>query len=74
MGCHLELCNQEYPQCNGMTDKLMLFLDKITHRAIMEGKQLHTELKSFIMGYCSTLHPSMGMSPSQLLMLRDKQT
>ena len=73
-GFNLELCTPEHPQSNGMAEKMMASLAKITHAAIAEGVKPCEVLSTFLMSYRSTPHGSTGKSPSQLLMKKELKT
>ena len=73
-GYELELCTPEHPQSNGMAEKMMASLAKITHAALAEGVKPRDVLQTFLISYRSTPHGSTGKSPSQLLMNRELKT
>ena len=67
----MEMSTPEHPQSNGMCERMMANLVKITHAAIAEGKEPTESLQSFLREYRSTPHGSTGKSPNQLMFGRD---
>ena len=63
-------CTPEHPQANGLAEKFMSTIVKVTHAAIAEKKDPKEELQKFLMMYRATPHSSTGKSPSELLQNR----
>ena len=60
-------CSPEHPEGNGVAERFMGVLVKITHAAIAEGLDPRVEVQKRLLNYRNTPHPSMGKSPSQLI-------
>ena len=67
----METSTPEHPQSNGMCERMMGNLVKITHAAIAEDKEPTKSLQSFLREYRPTPHGSTGKSPNQLMFGRD---
>ena len=67
-------CTPEHPQANGMAEKFMASLVKLTHAAMGEKKDPKTEISKFLLNYRNTPHPSTGVEPSKLMMNRKIRT
>ena len=63
-------CTPEHPQANGLAEKFMSTIVKVTHAALAEKKDPKEELQKFLMMYRATPHSSTGKSPSELLLNR----
>ena len=63
-------CTPEHPQANGLAEKFMGTIVKVTHAALAEKKDPKEELQKFLMMYRATPHSSTGKSPSELLLNR----
>ena len=63
-------CTPEHPQANGLAEKFMSTIVKVTHAALAEKKDPKEELQKFLMMYRATPHSSTGKSPSELLQNR----
>ena len=63
----IDLCTPEHPQSNGMVEKMMGNLVKITHAAVMEGKDPSELLQRFLREYRATSNISTGVALSVLL-------
>ena len=63
----MDLCNPKHPQSNGMVEKMLGNLAKITHAAIMEGKKPSELLQSFLREYRATPNISTGIATFVLL-------
>ena len=51
LGFKIDLCTQEYRQCNGLIEKFMRSIVKVTHAAIAEKNYPRREISSFLMTY-----------------------
>ena len=69
-GFESDLCTPYHPQSNGLAEKFMSSIVKVTHAAIAEGKEPKEEIYKFLGIYRNTKHPTTGKSPSSLLMKR----
>ena len=67
MGFKPEKCTPEHPQSNGLAEKFMASIVKVTHAAITEGKDPRKEIQKFLVIYRATPHSSTGKSPSEML-------
>ena len=63
-------CSPEHPEGNGIAERFMGILVKITHAALAEGLDPKVEVQKRLLNYRNTPHPSTGHSPSQLMMGR----
>ena len=73
-GFKTDPCTPEHPQANGMAEKFMASIVKLTHAAIAERKDPKTEISKFLLNYRNTPHPSTGVEPSKLMMNRQIRT
>ena len=67
-------CSPEHPEGNGIAERFMGVLVKITHAALAEGLDPKVEVQKRLLNYRNTPHPSTGYSPSQLMMGRRLKT
>ena len=73
-GFKTELCTPEHPQSNGLAEKMMSSIAKITHAALAERKDPKLEITKFLINYRNTPHSATGKSPSELMMKRKIRT
>ena len=69
-GFETDLCTPYHPQANGMAEKFMASLVKLTHASIAEKKDPKEEISKFLLNYRNTTHSSTGATPSKLMMNR----
>ena len=69
-GFETDLCMPEHPQSNGLGEKFMRSMLKVTHTAIAEKKDPRREINRFLMNYRNMPHSTTGKTPSELLMNR----
>ena len=67
-------CSLEHPEGNGIAERFMGVLVKITHAALAEGLDPKVEVEKRLLNYRNTPHPSTGYSPGQLMMGRRLKT
>ena len=67
-------CSPEHPEGNGIAERFMATLVKVTHAAIAEGKDPRIEVQRRLMNYRNTTHPSTGKTPASLMMNRKIRT
>ena len=70
VGFKPEKCTPEHPQSNGLAEKFMVSIVKVTHAAIADGKDPRKEINKFLMIYRATPHSATGKSPSEMLQNR----
>ena len=73
-GFQSQLCTPYHPQANGMAEKFMASIVKMTHAAIAEKKDPKEEISKFLLNYRNTPHSSTGEAPSKLMMNRELRT
>ena len=71
IGAKMDISTPEHLQLNGMCEKKMYNLVKITYAAIAENKQPDDLLQSFLRKYRTTPHVATGKSPLELLIGRN---
>jgi hypothetical protein len=69
-GFETGLCTPYHPQANGMAEKCMASIVKLTHAAIAERKDPKEEISKFLLNYRNTPHSTTGATPSKLMMNR----
>ena len=69
-GFETDLCTPYHPQANGMAEKFMASIVKLTHAAIAERKDPKEEISKFLLNYRNTPHSTTGETPSKLMMNR----
>ena len=67
-------CTPEHPQGNGLAEKMMASIVKMTHAALAEGKDPKVEVTKWLINYRNTPHPSTKKTPSELMMNRTVRT
>jgi hypothetical protein len=67
-------CTPEHPQGNGLAEKMMASIVKLTHASLAEGKDPKTEITQWLLNYRNTPHPSTRKTPSELMMNRRVRT
>ena len=67
-------CAHQNIQSNGLAEKMMASIAKITHAALAERKDPKLEITKFLINYRNTPHSSTGKSPSELMMQRKIRT
>ena len=67
-------CSPEHPEGNGIAERFMGTLVKVTHAAIAEGKDPRIEVQRRLLNYRNTIHPSTGKTPASLMMNRKIRT
>ena len=67
VGFESEMCTPEHPQSNGLAEKFMSSVVKVTHAALAAKKDPVEEMNRFLMNYRAAPHSSTGKSPSELL-------
>ena len=70
VGFRSSLCTPEHPQANGMAEKIMSSLVKVTHAAIAEKGDPKAAVHRYMAFVRATPHASTGKAPSELLMGR----
>jgi hypothetical protein len=70
MGFKSVTCTPEHPQSNGLAEKFMATVVKVTHAARAEYKDPRKELQKYLMVYRATPHSTTGKSPSEMLQNR----
>ena len=74
IGCKMELCIPEHPHSNGIDEKMMASLTKITNAPIGERKEPPAIFQNILMSYRYIIYPSTISSPCQLLMRKNIRT
>ena len=64
----------EHPEGNGLAERFMGVLVKITHAAIAEKLDPRVEVQKRLLNYRNTPHPSTNKTPSELMMGRKLKT
>ena len=67
-------CSPEHPEGNGVAERFMATLVKVTHAAIAENKDPRIEVQRRLLNYRNTIHPSTGKTPASLMMNRKIRT
>lgn len=67
-------CTPEHPQGNGLAEKMMASIVKLTHASFAEGKHPKIEITQWLLNYRNTPHPSTQKTPSELMMGRKIRT
>ena len=67
MGFQSVTCTPEHPQSNGLAEKFMSTVVKVTHAALVEKKDPREAMQRFLMMYRATPHSTTGKSPSEML-------
>ena len=67
-------CSPEHPEGNGVAERFMGKLVKMTHAALAEKLDPKVEIHKMLLNYRNTPHPSTGKSPSILMMNRKIRT
>ena len=67
-------CSPEHPEGNGIAERFMATLVKVTHAAMAEGKDPRIEVQRRLLNYRNTIHPSTGKTPASLMMNRKIRT
>ena len=73
-GFEMNPCSPEHPEGNGVAERFMATLVKVTHAAIAEGKDPRIEVQRRMLNYRNTIHPSTGKTPASLMMNRKIRT
>ena len=73
-GFEIDPCTPEHPQSNGLAEKMMTSIVKMTHAALAEGKDPKLEISKFLINYRNTPHSSTKKKPSELMMNRNIRT
>ena len=63
-----------WPQANGEVERQNRSILKILKIAHAEGKNMHAELRKFLMAYRTTTHGSTGNTPAKLLFNREMRS
>ena len=67
MGFQSVTCTPEHPQSNGLAEKFMSTVVKVTHAALVENKDPREAMQRFLMMYRATPHSTTGKSPSKII-------
>ena len=67
-------CTEEHPQSNGLAERMMASIVKLTHVSLAEGKDPKQEISKFLLSYRNTPHSSTKKTPSELMMKRKIRT
>jgi hypothetical protein len=73
-GFEIKPCTPEHPQSNGLAEKMMASIVKLTHAALAEKKNPKEEVAKFLINYRNTPHSSTKKKPSELMMNRNVKT
>ena len=73
-GFEIKPCTPEHPQSNGLAEKMMTSIVKLTHAALAEKKNPKEEISKFLINYRNTPHSSTKKKPSELMMNRTVRT
>ena len=73
-GFEIRPCTPEHPQSNGLAEKMMTSIVKVTHAALAEKKNPKEEISKFLINYRNTPHSSTKKKPSELMMNRTVRT
>ena len=73
-GFKIKPCSPEHPEGNGVAERFMATLVKVTHAAMAEGKDPRIEVQRRLLNYRNTIHPSHGKTPASLMMNRKIRT
>ena len=73
-GFQSKTCTEEHPQSNGLAERMMASIVKLTHASLAEGKDPKQEISKFLLSYRNTPHSSTKKTPSELMMERKIRT
>ena len=74
MGFETRFCTPEHPEANGIAERFMSVLVKVIHDAVAENKDPNVYIRRRLLNYRNTIHPSIGKTPSEVLMGRSIRT